>query len=65
MQAVQSPIIQEVADLVRQHPGTISLGQGVVYYGPPPEAIDQITQFLANPKITFISPSKAFHHCWN
>jgi len=50
MQAVQSPIIQEVADLVRQHPGTISLGQGVVYYGPPPEAIAQISHFLANPK---------------
>jgi len=49
MQAVQSPIIPIVGELIRQHPGTISLGQGVVYYGPPPEAIAQIPQFLADP----------------
>lgn len=50
MQAVQSPIIPVVAELIRQHPGTISLGQGVVYYGPPPSAMEQISQFLANPQ---------------
>ncbi len=50
MQAVQSPIIPVVGELIRQHPGTISLGQGVVYYGPPPSAIEQITEFLANPQ---------------
>ncbi|MGA7932661.1 MAG: pyridoxal phosphate-dependent aminotransferase [Kovacikia sp.] len=50
MQAVQSPIIPVVAELIRQHPGTISLGQGVVSYGPPPQAIDQITQFLKDPE---------------
>jgi aspartate/methionine/tyrosine aminotransferase len=49
MQAVQSPIIPVVGELIRQHPGTISLGQGVVYYGPPPEAIAQVSEFLANP----------------
>jgi aspartate/methionine/tyrosine aminotransferase len=49
MQLVQDPIIPIVGDMIRQVPGTISLGQGVVYYGPPPEAIEQITQFLANP----------------
>ncbi|MBM3832654.1 MAG: pyridoxal phosphate-dependent aminotransferase [Verrucomicrobia bacterium] len=49
MQAVQSPVIPAVAELIRSCPGTISLGQGVVYYGPPPEAIDQITWFLAEP----------------
>ncbi len=49
MQVVQSPIIPIVADLIRQNPGTISLGQGVVSYGPPPEAIEQISRFLANP----------------
>lgn len=37
MQAVQSPIIPIVAQLIRDHPGTLSLGQGVVSYGPPPE----------------------------
>ena len=29
-----------VGDLIRQVPGTISLGQGVVHYGPPPAAIE-------------------------
>jgi aspartate/methionine/tyrosine aminotransferase len=47
--AVQAPIIPVVADLIRAHPGTISLGQGVVNYGPPPAALDQIARFLAEP----------------
>lgn len=47
MQGVQSPIIPVVADLIRSHPGTISLGQGVVHYPPPREAVDQLRQFLA------------------
>jgi aspartate/methionine/tyrosine aminotransferase len=50
MQAVQSPIIPVVGELIRQHPGTISLGQGVVHYGPPQEALDRIAQFLADPQ---------------
>ena len=50
MQAVQSPVIPVVAELIRQAPGTISLGQGVVYYGPPPEAFGQIACFLAEPE---------------
>lgn len=49
MDIVQTPVIPIVGELIRQHPGTISLGQGVVYYGPPPAAIAQISQFLANP----------------
>ena len=49
MQAVQRPIIPIVADLIRRHPGTISLGQGVVHYGPPREAIDRYAAFLAEP----------------
>lgn len=48
MTAVQSPIIPVVGDLIRAHPGTISLGQGVVAYGPPPQAIASIQQFLAS-----------------
>ncbi len=50
MQAVQSPIIPVVGELIRSCPGTISLGQGVVYYSPPPEAAQQISQFLADPE---------------
>jgi aspartate/methionine/tyrosine aminotransferase len=49
MQAVQSPVIPVVAELIKNCPGTISLGQGVVYYGPPAEAIDQLAAFLAEP----------------
>lgn len=49
MHAIQSPIIPVVGELIRQHPGTISLGQGVVYYGPPPAAIAQLSKFLEQP----------------
>jgi aspartate/methionine/tyrosine aminotransferase len=35
----QAPVIPIVAELIRRHPGTISLGQGVVYYGPPAEPV--------------------------
>jgi aspartate/methionine/tyrosine aminotransferase len=50
MQAVQSPIIPVVGELIRSSPGTISLGQGVVFYAPPPEAAEQISLFLAQPQ---------------
>src|SRR3954470_19093461 len=50
LEAVQSPVIPVVAEMIRVHPGTISLGQGVVFYGPPPEAIDRIAEFLKDPE---------------
>ena len=49
MRAVQSPIVQVMGDLIRQVPGTISLGQGVVHYGPPPAAIEVARAALDNP----------------
>ena len=49
LRAVQAPIIPVVADLIRQHPGTISLGQGVVGYGPPASALAEWERFNANP----------------
>jgi aspartate/methionine/tyrosine aminotransferase len=49
MQAVQSPIIPVVRELIENSPGTISLGQGVVYYSPPPEAIELLPKFIADP----------------
>lgn len=49
LRAVQSPIIPVIADLIRACPGTLSLGQGVVGYGPPPGAQAQIERFLAEP----------------
>src|SRR3954452_19510439 len=35
MLGVQSPMIPVVGEMVKRHPGTISLGQGVVRWGPP------------------------------
>ncbi len=49
MQAVQSPLIPIVGELIRTNPGTISLGQGIVYYDPPPEAIAFLSKFLTDP----------------
>jgi aspartate/methionine/tyrosine aminotransferase len=49
MQAVQSPIIPVVGELIQNSPGTISLGQGVVSYNPPPEAVELLPKFLAEP----------------
>ena len=42
IRAVQEPIIPAINQLVRDNPGTISLGQGVAYYGPPQEAFDEV-----------------------
>ena len=49
MQGVQPPIIPILADLIRRSPGTISLGQGVVSYGPPPQALDALASFPSSP----------------
>lgn len=43
MQRVQSPIIPAIGRLIEETPGTISLAQGVVYYGPPPEALEKLS----------------------
>src|SRR5262245_62794156 len=51
LQSVQSPIIPVVGELIRNHPGVISLGQGVVSYPPPRQAFDQIAEFLSNPEL--------------
>jgi len=45
MRAVQAPIIPILTDLVRRTPGTISLGQGIVAYGPPAEALAVLGSF--------------------
>ena len=50
MQSVQAPIIPLVGELIRENPGTISLGQGVVHFAPPQEAIDGIDAFLRDPE---------------
>jgi aspartate/methionine/tyrosine aminotransferase len=49
MEQIQAPIVAVVGDWIRQTPGTISLGQGVVHYGPPPAAIDAVRAALGSP----------------
>ena len=56
MQAVQSPIIPVVGELIQNSPGTISLGQGVVSYNPPAEAIQLLPQFLADSNNNLYKP---------
>ena len=46
--AVQVPVIPIVARWIAETPGTISLGQGVVSYGPPPEAVAASQRFGAS-----------------
>jgi aspartate/methionine/tyrosine aminotransferase len=49
MDAIQTPIVQVMGDLIRRHPGTISLGQGVVHYAPPAAALEAARDALSNP----------------
>lgn len=49
MQAVQTPIIPVVAEWLRQYPEAISLGQGVVFYGPPAAALAAAQDYPADP----------------
>jgi aspartate/methionine/tyrosine aminotransferase len=56
MEAVQSPVIPIVADWIRSQPGTISLGQGVVAYGPPPSSREQVDRFFNEPDIHKYKP---------
>src|SRR5262245_518981 len=49
MDAIQTPIVQVVGDIIRQNPGTISLGQGVVHYGPPQAAIEAARAAVSDP----------------
>lgn len=37
--AVQDPIVPVIAEAIRAHPGTLSLGQGVVWWTPPEAAL--------------------------
>jgi len=49
MRQVDLPIIPTIAAMVRANAGTISLGQGVVNYGPPAEALAAIPAMCAEP----------------
>lgn len=62
MDRVQLPLIPVIGELIAQHPGTISLGQGVVNYPPPEQAIAALQSFWSQPrnhlyqKVTGIEP---------
>lgn len=51
MAAVDAPIIPAIAELVRNNPGTISLGQGVVNYGPPEDAIKALPGLMGDTQL--------------
>jgi aspartate/methionine/tyrosine aminotransferase len=42
---VQTPVIPIVGRWIAETPGTISLGQGIVFYGPPVEAVEAARRF--------------------
>lgn len=47
--AVQAPIIPQVADWIRAHPGTLSLGQGVAGYAPPATVWEEVSRLQREP----------------
>ena len=47
--AVQPPVIPIIARWIAETPGTISLGQGIVSYGPPAAALDAARAFGGEP----------------
>jgi aspartate/methionine/tyrosine aminotransferase len=57
MAAVQVPVIPIVGEMVRAHPGTISLGQGVVHYPPPEPAVAAVTNFFHTPANHLYGPT--------
>ena len=56
MDAVQTPIIPTIGALIRETPGTISLGQGVAHYGPPQAAMDAVSRALGEHSINQYQP---------
>lgn len=56
MLAVDTPIIPAVSALVRDNPGCISLGQGVVNYGPPSEAVAALPKLMADTQLNKYQP---------
>jgi aspartate/methionine/tyrosine aminotransferase len=47
--AVQQPVIPVMGELIRSTPGTLSLGQGMVHWGPPAEVEAALRQALSDP----------------
>ena len=49
MAHIQPPIIPLISELIDQNPGTISLGQGVVHFGPPADVLKAVKVFWKDP----------------
>jgi len=67
MRLVQEPVIGQVLALINAHPGTLSLGQGVVYYPPPPAALEALGEFIRYPerhKYLPVLGLPALHDAW-
>ena len=43
---VQTPVIPLMGELIRSTPGTLSLGQGMAHWGPPPQALEAAQRAL-------------------
>jgi aspartate/methionine/tyrosine aminotransferase len=56
MLSVQSPIIPIVRELIGRYPGTISLGQGVVHYPPPPAVAEGVAEFMGTAGANLYGP---------
>ncbi|HXE52395.1 MAG TPA: pyridoxal phosphate-dependent aminotransferase, partial [Tepidisphaeraceae bacterium] len=51
MLRVQAPMIPLVGEMVKRNPGTISLGQGVVHYGPPSSVARAVAEAASNSRV--------------
>ncbi|QOV92054.1 pyridoxal phosphate-dependent aminotransferase [Humisphaera borealis] len=47
---VQTPVIPVIGEMIARHPGTISLGQGVVHYAPPPTVAQAVAAAADDPR---------------
>ena len=56
MTIVEDAVIPIVNTLIREHPDTISLGQGVVYYPPPPSVSDAIKRVMSRQEYHLYGP---------
>ena len=50
------PMVPIVGQWISEHPGTISLGQGVVHYGPPPEVRQAVAELLPESRVDRYGP---------
>lgn len=57
MDAVQTPIIPTIGAMVRDTPGCISLGQGVVHYPPPQAALEAAARAVTDPNTSKYQPA--------